>query len=435
MMDMHKMSSMVWRSSLLILLFSATSLFAQQGYDARGAAMAFSNGADTRGLQHVGLNPATVALRTWYNFELNLASAAAEFGNNSLRKEQYDAYFTEENYFLTEENRDDILSVIPEEGLEAGAAANILGLAFFAPNFSLSVTGEGLGAVTVPRDAIELAFRGNADEGRTYTFDQSDGVGAAMVSFRLSGAYQIPVDKRSPFRFAALGMTMKYMVGLGYGEVLDFSGSFENFDLAQNRPFLALNGHYEAIQADGGNGFGIDLGGIVRFKGEDLTIGLSFVNLLGSIDWNSGTERRTVDIIDGNEIQLPDGIPDSIHVSQTTEIPNFSRTLPRTMNLSIGYRPMNEFLLTASYDQGLNETMGAAKDARFAMGAEYAGLSFLPLRTGITLGDADGVGFGLGFGINAKFWYLDVGYITRGGIFPGNSSRQATIAATTRLRF
>ena len=79
--------------------------------------------------------------------------------------------------------------------------------------------------------------------------------------------------------------------------------------------------------------------------------------------------------------------------------------------------------------------MGETKEARFALGAEYSGLYVLPLRTGITFGDEDGVGFGLGFGVNAKFWYLDIGYVNRGGLFPGNSSRHATIAATTRLRF
>ena len=351
MMNMHKSISGQWIRIFVALLITGSAVFAQHGYDARAAAMAFSNGADTRGLQHVGQNPATIALRTWYNFELNLASAAADFGNNSIRKEQYDAYFTEENYFLTQENRDDILSVIPEDGLDAGASAGILGLAFFAPNFSLSVSGEALGSVTVPRDAVELMFNGNADEGRTYSFDGTDGIGAGMVSFRLSGAYPIPVDKRSPLRFAALGMTVKYIVGLGYGEIIDFSGSFENFDLAQNRPFLALNGHYEAIQANGGNGFGVDLGGLMRFKEADLTIGLGFTNLLGSIDWNSETERRTVEIIDGDQIQLPDGIPDSIHVSNTIAIDNFTRALPRLMNLSIGYRPVDDFLLTASYDQ------------------------------------------------------------------------------------
>ncbi|RMF58434.1 MAG: hypothetical protein D6748_08730, partial [Calditrichaeota bacterium] len=52
----------------LILLLMQLGV-AQQLIDARGTAMAFSNSADTRGLEQVGLNPATLSLPHFASFE------------------------------------------------------------------------------------------------------------------------------------------------------------------------------------------------------------------------------------------------------------------------------------------------------------------------------------------------------------------------------
>lgn len=422
-------------AALLLIIFLAVPALAQQTFDARSAGMAFSNGADTRGLDHIGLNPATLALPTSYNFEFNLISANVNAGNNGLTKEQYDSYFTVDDYFLSDDNKQDILNEIKAEGLRIRGRARVMGLAFYMPNFSLSINGYGLGRINVPRDAIELALRGNADEGRTYSFNESDGIGITTVDVRLSGAYPFKLANNAPIRFAAAGMTLRYISGLKYGNIEDFEGEFRNFSLDQNRAFMGLDGRYSAVSAEGGSGIAADLGGLVTLRDQDLSIGLTFTNIVGAIRWDTDTERRLYSIIDGDSLRLPDGIPDSITTSRSVPISDFTTNLARTMDLSLAWRFKNGFMLSSTYEQGFTNNIGGTTDPRFAFGVEYSGLSVLPLRAGISMGGNAITAVALGFGLDLKYWFIDAAFVNRGGFFPGGSSKNITLAVTSRLRF
>ena len=428
--------SITWtKTAVLAALLITLPMVGQQTFDARSAGMAFSNGADTPGLDHIGLNPAALALPTDYNFEFNMISLSANAGNNGLTKSQYDAYFTEENYFLTEEDKVDILEEIKDEGVRIRGRARVMGLAFYVPNFSLSINGYGLGRINIPRDAVDLALRGNAEEGRTYSFNEADGIGITTVDVRLSGAYPFPLSQDAPFRFAAAGMTVRYISGLKYGNIEDFQGEFRNFSLDQNRAFLGLDGQYSAVTAEGGSGFAADLGGLVTMRDQNLSIGLTFTNIVGAIRWNTDTERRLYSIIDGDSLRLPDGVPDSITVARSVPISDFTTNLARAMDLSLAYKFDSGFMLATTYEQGFTNNIGGTTDPRFAFGVEYSGLSFLPLRAGVSVGGNAITAIAFGFGLDLKYWFLDAAFVNRGGFFPGGSSKNITLAVTSRLRF
>ncbi len=407
--------------------------YAQLAYDARSAGMGFSNGAATRGLQQVGLNPATLALPNSYRFEFNLFSVVASVNNNSFKKSQYDRYFTTGN-LLSEQDVDDILNSIPATGLRVDALARVNTLSFYLPNFSLSLTGVGAGKLTIPRDIVELPLRGNVDPGRIYQLDDAEGGDWAGVQVTASGAFPVYQSDQSLLRFAAAGLTIHYLSGLRYDEIIRSEGEIRDFDNEQQNPYLSINALVEIISAEGGRGAGIDLGGIFEIQ-DQWTVGVTLVNALSGIKWDNGTEKQILSIR-GDSLNLPDRLQDSLIVDTDTTfaIGSFTTHLPQILDLAVAYQWRSDVLLTAEWEQGLSDRMGGAKRFRLAFGGEYRGIPLLPLRMGFSFGGKIGSSIALGVGLDLQNWYMDFAYINHGRIVP-DDYKGATLALTTRFRF
>ena len=221
---------------LLSIVFFGT-LFAQQTIDARGTAMAFSNAANTRGLEQVGLNPATLALRNVYRFEFNILSINAAVRNNSFSKTQYDKYFTT-GRFLNESDKNDILNSIPDDGLRGDLSARANSLAFYMPYFSLSLALLGNAFAKLPSELPDLLFNGNGDEGREYKIGDIEGDGWGGMGILISGAYPVFQGDKYWWNNVAVGATVKLIAGLGVFEVVNSEGILYNFDRSRERIFL-----------------------------------------------------------------------------------------------------------------------------------------------------------------------------------------------------
>ena len=418
----------------LISLLTAPFLYAQQAIDARAAGMAYSNAADTRGLQSVGLNPATLALQTSYKFEFNLLSINATANNNSFKKSQYDRYFTTGN-LLSSADIDDIINSIPAGGLRADGVAHVNTISFYVPNFSLSLIGLGTGKVNVPKNVFELPLKGNTgQQGRIYNFDDAEGSDWVGIGVIASGAYDFKMGENSPLDRMSLGLSLKYYSGLHFDNVVKSRGELQNFDLENNKPFINLDGEIELLSADGGGGVGIDVGVLGIFK-ENFTFGITLLNVTSSMSWGTKAERRTLNI-HGDSLSLPDRVRDSLIVDTDTSLAlnSFATQLPAIMDFAFAYQPAAKMTVTAEYEQGLNDEMGGTKRPRVGFGFEYRGIPLLPLRAGFTFGGKTGASFALGAGLNFKNWYVDAAYLNHGRIIP-DDFKGIGLALSSRLRF
>jgi hypothetical protein len=407
--------------------------YAQQAYDARAAGMAFSNGAATVGLQHVGLNPATLALKTDFRFEFNLISANATANNNSFRKSQYDEYFTTGRK-LTPEEVQDILNSVPESGLRVDGLARVNTLAFYVPNFSLSLVGLGIAAANLPREFIELPLSGNNEPGRIYNFDNAQANDWTGLGVVMSGALPVWSNPESTVDFFSIGATLKYISGIHYDNVVHARGVLKDFSQANEDPFVDIEGSMEVLSSDGGNGVGTDVGVLARIR-NNLSVGLTLLNAFSSVKWNSATKKQLFSI-QGDSLYLPGGVDDSliVHRDTTFEINSFSTSLPHVLDLALAYNITPGFLVTAQWEQGLNANMGGTTRSRVAVGLEYSGIPVLPLRAGLTIGARTGTSLAFGAGINLKNWYLDLAYLNHGSFVVGDY-KGIGFALSTRLRF
>ena len=78
-------------------------------------------------------------------------------------------------------------------------------------------------------------------------------------------------------------------------------------------------------------------------------------------------------------------------------------------------------ILTADYVQGFRDGPLSSTSPRFAVGTEWSGLAWLPLRMGVVLGGSMGFGTSFGLGIRPGGFVLDIGVMNRGFVLPQNS--------------
>ncbi len=407
--------------TLVLLQFAK----AQDLLDARSVGMAFSNTAITEGLEHIGGNPATLAVPQNFNFEMNLISVRAMIKNNGLSMNFYNKYFTTGDS-LTSHDVDDLLSQIPDQGLRTDALVNLMPISFYSRYFSLSFQGMGNAYVNIPKSPLTLPFKGNRD-GNEYTLDDLKGEAwaAAAATFSLGLPLTKYVDDQ--LEFFSAGLSLKYIRGFQYAKIQEAQGGLFTYDT-----YILANGYMEQLHSAGGSGFGLDAG--VLAKSGDWTLSLNVTNALGSIRWNTENELQVMEF-SSDTLRL--NKMDDLETSDTdTTYPagSFSTALPRNLTIAGAYQLRHNVVVTAAYRQGLNKSLGNYTRPLLAVGTEYKPISVFPLRMGFNAGGNNGFSLGLGMGIDLKYWQLNLAYLNHNMRW-FNSSRSMELAVTSRFRF
>ncbi len=417
----------------LLIVFTAILLLGillpthgQELIGARSMGMAFSNIAVTEGLEHINGNPATLAIQRDFNFEMNLISTRAMVKNNGLTLGLYEKYFTTGDT-LSGNDINDLLSHIPEEGLKANFDAGFLPISFYSRYFSISLSGISNANFTIPKEPLEIPFRGISSNSN-YSLEGMEGEAwaAAAASFSLA----IPMSRLTEplFDTFAIGVSLKYLKGFNYGKILRATGGIFTSD-----EYILANGTIEALHSNGGTGMGLDLG-LIALRGEKWTFSLNVNNLIGQINWNQNNEiiyyHFAADTINFN----------SLEGFQTNEVDTsyatggFTTPLPRTLYAAIAFQPGSKLLLTGAIRQGLNTSLGNYTRPLVALGAEIKVIPLLPLRMGFNVGGNNGFSLGMGFGIDLKYWQLNVGYLNHNMKWM-KQSESIELAVTSSLRF
>ncbi len=419
----------VMRKLLLIILLSFSigeAVWSQSYFDARTLGMAGSNIAIAEGTEHIGGNPATLALHRDFNFELHVLSAHVMAKNNSFSLNEYDRFFTTGDS-LTSQDIDDLLGFIPDEGLRMDMAFGAKTFSFYARPFSLTFTAMGNGYVNLPKSPFELPFYGNVNKDEYHLDDlEGEGWGAAAVNFSI--AFPVTQWFSDYFDFVSVGVSPKYFFGLGYANTEVSEGSFLTTD-----EYILADGHVEILKSEGGSGLGLDLGFLAEYN-EQWTFSLDFTNAIGSIKW---TEENAVELFEfySDSIRFNDlDSLDSYDRDTTLVRGDFTTGLPRAMRVAAAYQYHPKLVLTASWQQGLNENLGNSTTPLVSFGTEYKPISVIPLRAGFGLGGHNGFALGLGMGIDLKYWQLNVGYLNHNFKW-FRSAKSVEFALTTQFRF
>lgn len=410
----------------LIIFFSFLTARAQNSDDARYLSMAGSNVAIAEGNEYYGGNPATLAVKRDFNFEIQLLSAHLMFRNNSFSLNEYDDYFTTGDT-LTRQDIDDLFGNIPEKGLNGFLDIGARGLSIYSRPFSLTIAGIGNGFFNLPKDPIIFPFYGNTEQ-KEFSIDDLDGEAWGGVAINFAIALPLTQWVSNQLDFFSIGISPKYIVGFKYAEIAESEGKLITTD-----DYILANSHIAGLQSDGGRGFGLDLG-ILGVYEEAWTFSLHASNLFGRVVWKND-----------NELEVWDFISDSVRINDyddftkldkdtTYKVGNFRRNLPQALTFGTAYQYLPNLVFTATWRQGLNKALGNSKTPLISIGTEYSPIPYLPLRAGMAVGGNEGFALGLGFGIDLKYWQLSLGYMNHNfRWFRG--ARSMDFALTTQFRF
>ncbi len=395
---------------LCLLVCGSDTVLAQAGSsNARSVGMAGAYTALARGVESPSWNPANLGLSGKRKYHFNLISFGVGLNNNSFTMNDYDRYNGE---YLTDTDKEDILSSIPAEGLFLDAGSEVQALGFSFGTFAFTATGLGASDISVSKDVAELVLNGN-EFGRAYDIRDSDGEAWGVSSFAFSSAFRLDVAGTEQF---AVGLSVKYLRGFAYAKVIEARTSI-NTDIDG----LNTNGRLVVDQALGGSGYSFDLGAAAQLqKGWSWSLGVS--NLFNEINWSTDTERFTYEFsADSASVELIDDTDiDSVFIDsdETVDIDPFKSRLPSELRFGLGHTS-DKLTVGLDMQQGMERGAGVSTSPRFALGTEFRLIGFFPMRLGAALGGGDGFSGSAGFGLDFSVFSWDFAVLSRSGAFGG----------------
>jgi hypothetical protein len=405
---------------LCIIVFSSSSF--AQGFNAVGLGMGNAFGAVARGVDAFTWNPANLALKYENRMELNLIGFNLNAANSTLSIDDYKRYFTESGHggHWEEHEIEELLALIPEDGLDANGdvQANVLGLLF--GRFGLSVQGIGKAIGVIPKSTLELYLKGNQEQFKEFSFKDFDGDGFSAVKFSLSLSHPIPMKKF--FDEFGVGLNVNYYKGLAMAEVTKAEGSLVTTDnaIVSSMDVISRTGQ-------GGTGFGLDLGAAGKIK-DDWTVSMVLKNIFAGMTWSQQLEEnRATFVVDS--IKIGDfGELDSLVETSTYAIEEFKTRIPLVFHFGIAYNLKENLTLALDLDQAFEDKLGYSDKAQIAVGVEYFPTSIVPLRAGMSIGGKYKYLFGLGTGLHIGFFHLDLAYAMHQAMWPTKSTGYSAAA-------
>ncbi len=413
------------RNTLFCLLLFPAILSAQINSTARSLSLAGAYTTVARGVAAPFWNPANLALPDRPPVTFQLLGAGFRVGNLSLSKSMYDEY---NGKYLTSADIETILSEIPDDGFKFIIDADVQALGFTIGSFALTFSSNVSSNLSISKDYFRVILEG-LNVNTNYNIGNNSGEAIAYSTITASYAFPIALPLLNK---TYLGINLNYLLGLGYGKVLESYGN-----LYHRGWEVEGNGRIRARYAQGGAGFGIDVGIATIKKGWHL--GLFLKNIGSKINWTSETEEFEANFFTVRGITVENASDeDSLDIflfdeDETREIGNFSTSLPSEFRLGAS-RKWRSFLLAMDYHQGFSSRPGISKIPYLAFSTEWQGLGILPLRLGFGFGGEHGALLATGFGFKCGFLRLDYGISFNGGLSPSKASTIG-MALSTYLSF
>jgi hypothetical protein len=396
---------------LMLLITISVQPVSGQGFDAVSMGMGGAYGAVARGVNAIPWNPANLALPRTGWLEINVIGLNLNIANSTMTIDNYERYLTTagHNGEWTDQDKKDILDLIPDDGFDANGElnANALGVAFGPFGVSAQFIGQAQGIV--PKAPFELMLQGNIST--NYTFDDLDADGFSAVKISFSAAHAIKWKRY--FDVFAVGANLSYYSALGYGEVTESRGG-----LYTGVEYVAADVYLSQRTADRGSGFGMDIGaaGVINKK---LSLSLSLQNILGSFSWNDGTQQHVQTFLIDSAKYVDDFEIDPVQTDTSFDIDGFTTRLPVVFHMGAAYQLRKNVTVALDVEQAFSSGMGYSNQAKISVGTEYRPIEVIPLRAGFTYGGKWGFALGLGFGFHMKALHFDFAYNMHRALWPG----------------
>ena len=250
-------------------------IFCQMNHDARMLGLNGSYITLAEGFRSVGINPANLAV--YPKTSWNVIDFSLGFKNNFFSIQNYNVLSgahlddnTHENYYSKEK----ILDQFKGNGLSIAPNFHIRFPMFNMSNkqyaFTSSISSNN--DIGVSDGMLQFILSGNPLD-QNIDFDMNESIDITQeMSFSYGYAFN---------NFSA-GITIKYLMGLFYIGMESISNTTITTDYYGSHG----NPQYIIRQEIGGQGLGMDIGITTNEFKDGYRLGLSIINILGTIEWN-----------------------------------------------------------------------------------------------------------------------------------------------------
>ncbi len=417
-------------SFLMTIIIVSNNLFAQLTLSADNISHLFSNTHAISGWNVIGNNPANLA-KTDQKFTMNIGMLplvsipGVEIGNSA-----YSLSLLHNNFFtgqlLTEKNKDNLLSAIPNYGLDGYFRVHQNIAKFSIQNWALGFGLSSFGTADLPASLIEFGLHGNK-------FDDAillDGIDAEVLTFSsISINYGNQITYRPLLKYIEKlywGVGLDILVGAGYENILNMQG-----DITTQKDGFQASGSGKAKAGVGGLGYSVDLGLTAKITGK-IDAALSLQNVINQISWGG----FGFGIIDGDDTQIAefsyaidlsshdflnenlDSLLDAgINKDTTYGIGKFKSKLPGSYNISGGYQLSEKIKLNAALYGFFSNQYGFNEMPRFSLALDYWPKQWWPVTVGLGTVRHNTFIWSLGTGLSFKTYHLNLGLAQYGGFF------------------
>lgn len=393
----------------LHVLFLTYSAFGQTHVsNARALGMGGAYLTQAFGAEAVRWNPATLGLRSTTRYSLMFASFGLGVSNNAFNQSDYNRY---NGAKLSVIDKQTLVQRVPLAGwnFHAGSGLELLGFSFH--NFAAMISLDAISDANLPRDVIDLLLNGNAVD-RRYDFSSARGAALAFGSVGVAYGHTLVLPQKS-IKLAA-GGTIKYLRGFGIVEMTDAKGQ-----VTTSLAGISGDASAQARVAEGGNGFGIDLGATALLR-RQWRVGAIVRNAFATIAWQRNVrhyeygvhaDSLTLVAVADNENAVFN------NASESRRGEKFSTTLPPVLHLGVS-RMWPAIIVSADVLQGLRRAYGITLTPELRAGVELNLVSGLSTRGGVRVGGHHKIGSSLGIGLHTGDFNFDLAAGALGGIVP-----------------
>jgi hypothetical protein len=363
--------------------------------NARAIGMAGAYTSLAKGYDCPSFNPANLGFESHRSGGFQLFGLGVSISNNSFSLDDYNSYT---GAVLSEDDKENLLSKIPAEGLKVTADAEASALAVGMGNFAISLSGIGAAEINLGRAPMELLLQGNTLADTVDVNDMyGEGYGLASLNFSYGRLVYKNVDRQ-----LSVGGTFHYLHGFGYEEIIELNGEAVTMSTG-----FEGEGSLVARTATAGSGIALDLGAALKVN-KDYTVGVALNNFLSVIKWSKNTKEHRF-TFEFDTLNVGNMGSDSIITSTDTtiDIGSFSSHLPSSIKAGLA-KTTGSFLWAVDWEQGFRRAAGSSATPRISTGGEYRPLGFLPLRAGFAIGGKQGTTYAGGFGLDISAFYLDL---------------------------
>ncbi len=392
----------------VILIFSV-SLNAYNFSNPKSIALGDAFLTQAYGFQALDWNPANLALVKHF-VTINLIHANAQFTNNSVNLHLYN---DKVGKYWDDGDKEDILSKINDNGLELklNAGTSLPFISFSVWKLSLQNSVGAYSSLKLDKEYFRRILYGVECE-TEYNFPDNDGEAISYAESRIGYGDEIPLNLIIPSVEGLPkiygGISLGFIHGFQYGKITDFHSRFSttggvvSFKDSIVAKTAGYNSEEEKFAIEdskvAGKGFRANIGFYSEIN-ENITAGITFNNLFGSIKWSEDCERRIFSVSGDSLLFLNEDFDDSLIVDTDTtfSIGSFKQDIPFEIHLGGSYR-LKSFNIFLDYVQGFDNSTFTSAKPKISLGSEYKPLDWLPIRVGFGFGEGKSSHFSFGSG-------------------------------------